>query len=336
MKKFLVTGGAGYIGSHMVWMLLNSGFEVEVWDNFSTGYSQPLEILKSEVNGDLLSWQQIDLRDRQLVTEKMQKFDGVFHFAAKCLVDQSMKNPGEYFENNVQGTVNLLDAMDTQGVEKIVFSSTCAVYGEGKYFPVDEKHPCAPTNPYGESKLMAENIINWYHRLEKLNYVILRYFNVCGAHDQGLIGDSKRPSTLLVQNAVRGALAIDDFYLTCPTVATEDGTPVRDYIDVLDLCAAHLKGFEFMLNNQRSAIFNLGNGRGVSVKEIVTAVKDHLAVDFEVNQDSQKVRAGEYAKVFADITKGQRDLGWNPERSLAQSINSLVKWYREYPQGYDN
>ena len=184
-----------------------------------------------------------------------------------------MENPQKYFTNNVCGSQNLLSAMLDSGVNKIVFSSTCAVYGETTYVPVDEKHPTRPANPYGSSKLMIEMFLDWYSKLKDLNYIILRYFNVCGASDDGVIGDSKKPSSLLMQNAVRGALGIEPFYLTCPEVDTPDGTPIRDYINVVDLNEAHILALNYLQKGGKSEIVNLGTGNGNSVLEIVKEVQ---------------------------------------------------------------
>jgi UDP-glucose 4-epimerase len=244
-----------------------------------------------------------------------------------------MKKPELYFENNVMGTLNLLEVMRQAGVKKIIFSSTCAVYGNAEYLPIDEKHPTKPESPYGESKLMAEKIIQWFDRLHGFNYVILRYFNVCGADSDGEIGDSKKPSELLVQNAVRGALGLADFRLTCPEVNTPDGTPIRDYIDVEDLVEAHLSAYAYLEQGQTSAIFNLGNGKGWSVQEIIHAVRKELSVEFTVAKGEE--RQGEYSEVYADIGKAQSALHFSPRKTLADSVKSLVKWYTQKPRGYE-
>ncbi len=341
--KVLVTGGAGYIGSHMVYVLLREGIDVVVWDDFSTGHLGALEALKKMDLGGDLNWEKINLMDREAVDSGFEKagvLDGVFHFAAYCSVDESMSDPGKYFGANVQGTLNVLDGLGgnagSVGGARFVFSSTCSVYGEGQYFPIDENHPTAPTNPYGESKLMAEKLIEWYGKLKGVNYAILRYFNVCGAQEDGVIGDAKNPSVHLVQNVVRGAMGIEEFYLTCPEVDTPDGTPIRDYVDVLDLCEAHLKAWEWMgkMSEVSGEIFNLGNGNGVSVKEIITAVENEMGEKLEVKDSAGKKRKGEYAKVFADISKVQEILGWEPKRGIKDSVESLVKWYRRRPNGF--
>ncbi len=246
MKKVLVTGGAGYIGSVAVYLLLQKDYEVVVADNFSTGHEEPLKQFKSKFKNKF-NYYEADLNQPlsiKKVLDQEKDIHAVLHYAAACLVDESMDNPQKYFQNNVVGTHNLLTQIIDHGIKNIVFSSTCAVYGEADYVPVDEKHPTVPSNPYGLTKRMIEQMIEWYGKLDKLNYMIFRYFNVCGASEDGEIGDSKDPSVLLVQNAVRGALGIEPFFLTCPTVDTPDKTPIRDYINVVDLNEAHIKALE--------------------------------------------------------------------------------------------
>jgi UDP-glucose 4-epimerase len=199
--------------------------------------------------------------------------------------------------------------------------------------PIDEKHPLNPSQPYGASKQMVEELIEWYGKLRKLNYVILRYFNVCGATDDGLIGDSKKPSSLLMQNAVRGALNIEPFALTCPEVNTPDKTPIRDYVNVVDLNEAHLKALGYLMNGKKSEIINLGTGTGNSVLEIVNKVKEITGAEFEIGKTAP--REGDDAKKIADITKAKQVLGWVPNRTIADSVKSLTKWYKTHPRGWD-
>ncbi|MDO5561843.1 MAG: UDP-glucose 4-epimerase GalE [bacterium] len=333
-KKILITGGAGFIGSHAVKLFLEQGYQVTVFDNFFRGFHQVLETLKplgdlQVVEGDLRNFDQID----QALCG--QNFAGVLHFAALCLVNESMEQPELYFRNNVGGTLNLLEAMYKNGVKKLIFSSTCAVYGDSQYLPMDEKHPTNPLNPYGESKLIAEKMIKWYGELHGLRHAVMRYFNVCGAASDGLIGDSKKPSQLLMQNAVRGAMKIAPFSYTCPQVDTPDGTPIRDYIDVEDLVAAHLAAYERLDDDQVSGqVFNLSNGKGFSVKEIVSQVEKAFQV--EIEKVPSEPRKGEYAEVFAIPAKAREKLSWQARKSLADSIESMRKWYTAHPQGWEN
>ncbi len=332
--KILITGAGGYIGSVATYIFLQKDHEIIALDNFSTGYRQPLEILQEKFGKEKLTIVEKDLRENLDDVFKNQKIDAVVHYAASCLVDESMKKPEFYFENNVCGSLNLLKTMLKFGVKRIVFSSTCAVYGEAQYTPVDENHPTNPVNPYGESKRMVEKIIEWLGKLKGLNYIVLRYFNVCGASDDGLIGDSKKPSTLLVQNAVRGALEIEPFYLTCPKVDTPDGTPIRDYVNVVDLNEAHLLSVELLTKKDRvGEIINLGTGTGNSVLEIVKKVQKATGVKFEIKKG--KERQGEYAKIYASIEKAKKILGWEPKRTIEDSVKSLIKWYKKRPKGWE-
>jgi UDP-glucose 4-epimerase len=332
MKKILITGAGGYIGSVATYLFLQKGYQVVAIDNFSTGYHQPLEVLQEKFGKDQLRFYQIDLVKDNLETIKNFNFAAVVHYASSCIVDESMKNPQKYFENNFIGSLNLLKTILKFGVKNIVFSSTCAVYGEASYIPVDEKHPTNPKNPYGESKRMVEKMIEWFGKLHGLNYFILRYFNVCGAADDGLVGDSKKPSTLLVQNAVRGALGIEPFYLTCPQVDTPDKTPIRDYINVVDLNGAHLLAVEKLLSANYQEIINLGTGNGNSVLEIVEKVQEVTGEKF--NLKKTQPRQGEYAKMIASIEKAKKILGWEPQRKIEDSVKSLVLWYKNHPQGW--
>lgn len=334
MKKILITGGGGYIGSHVAKLFLEKGFPIVVLDNFFRGYREPLRILSKS---GMLEVEEADLLDADAVRSVFVKHDigTVLHFAALCLVNESVEQPELYMKNNVEGTKNLLSAMHEAGVKHIIFSSTCAVYGEAEYLPVDELHPFHPVNPYGESKLAAEELIRQMSREYELHLVIFRYFNVCGASSDGLIGDSKKPSQLLVQNAVRGAMGIEPFAYTCADVDTPDRTPIRDYIDVEDLARAHFLGYEYLMAGGASEVFNLGNGRGYSVKEIVSEVERQFGVTIEKKSPAEK-RKGEYAQVYADPNKSREILTFQPKKSLADSIESLRKWYTGHPDGYES
>ncbi|OGK62577.1 UDP-glucose 4-epimerase GalE [Candidatus Roizmanbacteria bacterium RIFOXYB2_FULL_38_10] len=333
--KILVTGAGGYIGSVAVYLFLQSGYEVVAVDDFCTGYRQPLAFFTERFKGRF-KYYEIDLKTNKIddVFKEEENIEAVVHYAASCIVDESMKNPGKYFSNNVGGTNNLLSAMAYAGVKNIVFSSTCAVYGEAQYMPLDEKHPLNPTTPYGASKKMVEEIIDWYKKRKGLRYMVLRYFNVCGASDDGLIGDSKKPSTLLVQNAVRGALGIEPFKLTCPEVPTPDRTPIRDYINVVDLNDAHMKAIELLIKGAESNIINLGTGTGNSVLEIVKEVQSVTGVKFDIGKTIP--REGDDAKKIANIDKAKDILGWEPKKTISDSVKSLVTWYKAHPHGWQS
>lgn len=332
--KILVTGAGGFIGSVATYLLLKADYNVVAVDNFVTGYHEPLVSLSDKFGPDRLTTVELDLqKDLSPLFENHPDIEAVLHYAASCLVDESMSTPEKYFKNNIGSTLNLVENLVKYNIPRIIFSSTCAVYGEAQYVPVDEKHPIVPSNPYGESKRIAESIIQWMGRLKGLQYVILRYFNVCGASDDGLIGDSKKPSTLLMQNAVRGALGIEPFALTCPEVDTPDKTPIRDYINVVDLNTAHIKALEYLSSGGSSEIINLGTGHGNSVLEIVDMVKQKTGATFDLTKGQP--RAGEYAKMIASIEKAGSVLGWKPERTLEQSVESLITWYKAHPNGWE-
>lgn len=336
MNKILVTGGGGYIGSVATYLMLQRGFSVVVVDNFSTGNREPLKLFKRDFR-KTFNYHNVDLKDKDKlisVFKKEKDIQAVVHYAAHCMVSESMEKPEKYFENNVCGSNNLLTVMDECDVKNIVFSSTCEVYGDAEYVPVDEGHPVHPNTPYGESKIMTEKMIKWYGKLKNLNYIILRYFNVCGASDDGKIGDAKKPSVLLVQNAVKGALGIEPFYLTYRKVDTKDGSPIRDYINVVDLNEAHIMALEYLMQGGKSEIINLGTGEGSSVLEMVSKVQKITGKKFQAKRG--KSRKGEADRIYADISKAKRVLKWRPKRTIEDSVKSLVKWYNAHPNGWMN
>ena len=331
--KILVTGAGGYIGSVATYLFLQSGFEVVAVDNFTTGYKGPLKAMQDKFGEAKIRFYNCDLREGiGDVFDKEPGISVVVHYAASCLVAESMKDPHKYFNNNVGGSDGLLQAMTEHGVKNIVFSSTCALYGNAKYLPIDEKHPTDCNNPYGESKLMVEKMIDWYARTKGLHYVVLRYFNVCGASDDGFIGDSKRPSVLLMQNAVRGAMGIEPFYLTCSKMDTPDGTPIRDYVNVVDLNEAHLSAVRYLLDGGSNEVINLGTGTGNSVLEIVKKVQEITGASFDIKTTTP--REGEADRMVASNEKAKRILNWAPHRTIEDSVKSLVKWYTDHPQGW--
>lgn len=328
MTNILITGGAGYIGSHAARLFLEKGYKVTILDNLSTGFQKAIDVLKQF--GDL-EYKNADIRDFKAVSKIFSEgdFDCVLHFAALASVSGSLKNPHDYFSTNVFGTLNLIEACKKNNIKKFIFSSSCAVYGESVYLPIDEIHPKNPTIPYGETKVMSEKILDWYSNLFGIGCVSFRYFNVCGASEDGKIGDSKRPSVHLMQNAVMGALNIEPFKLTCPSAETGDGTPVRDYVDVNDLADAHLLAYEYLSKGGKSEAFNIGSGKGISVLELVLEVEKEMGV--KLPREQGEVRQGEYSKVFASLEKTEKALGWKPKRSLKDSINSLKTWYTKNP-----
>ncbi len=336
MATILVTGAGGYIGSVTTSLLLARGYTVIALDNFSRGYHAPLDFLRSTY-GDKLRIYTADLvaDGAKYVLDTEREIEAVIHFAALLNVGESFKIPQTYFTNNIGGTTRLVQELIDHGIKPFIFSSSCTVYGNAQYSPIDEAHPVVePVSPYGFSKLTCERILSSLSRLEKITPVFLRYFNVCGATDDGAIGDSKRPSFHLMQNAVRGALGLAPFELNYATVATPDGSPIRDYVNVVDLADAHVKALVWLLREKKSEIFNIGTGAGNSVLEIIEMVKRQTGKDFPVTQSADR-RADEADKMIADITKARSVLGWQPTHTLQQSVDSLIQWYTTHPSGWE-
>lgn len=325
----LVTGGAGYIGSHTVADLLERGEEVVVIDNLLTGHREAL------LGGKLYEG---DLRDKELLTRIFAENDitAVIHFAASSLVGESMQNPFKYYDNNVYGAMCLLDAMQQAGVKKIVFSSTAATYGEPEKVPIEESDRTEPANVYGETKLMMERMMNWFDKVHGIRYVALRYFNAAGAHTSGKIGEDHRPESHLIPLVLQTALGQREFIsIFGEDYPTEDGTCVRDYIHVSDLADAHIKSVEYLNNDGASNVFNLGNGQGFSVKQVIeTAVKvtgRDIPVKFEAR------RSGDPAVLVASSDKARSLLGWKPSyNQLEDIISGAWQWHESHPQGYGN
>ncbi|WP_339817132.1 UDP-glucose 4-epimerase GalE [Paenibacillus sp. FSL R7-0216] len=325
----LVTGGAGYLGSHTVAALLEQGKEVVVIDNLQTGHREAL------LGGKLYEG---DLRDKALMAKLFaeNEIEAVIHFAANSLVGESMKDPVKYFDNNVYGTLCLLDAMDQANVRKIVFSSTAATYGEPEKVPIEETDPTRPTNVYGETKLTMERMMAWFDQVLGIQYVSLRYFNAAGAHESGKIGEDHRPESHLIPLIIQAALGQrPSIQVFGDDYNTADGTCVRDYIHVSDLADAHLRAVNHLLGGGESDVFNLGNGQGFSVKEVIETVKDVTGHDFPVVISPR--RAGDPAVLIASSDKARRVLGWNPTRNqLANIIESAWQWHNNHPNGYND
>lgn len=328
MKKILVTGGAGYIGSHTVKVLEDEGYEPIVFDNLICGHRESIDC--PLVIGDLLNKADIEK------VFKKHKFDGVIHFAAYALAGESMQEPSKYFENNIQGGLNLLEAMKENGVSSIVFSSTCAIYGYPEKLPVVEEESKKPVSVYGESKLMFENVLKWYDELFKIRNVCLRYFNACGASLDGSIGEDHKPETHIIPIAmevVQGKR--ESFTIFGDDYDTSDGTNIRDYIHVLDLATAHIKALEYLFKTKKSNYFNVGTGKGYSNKEILETVKKVTGKDFEVKIGPR--RDGDPDAIYADNSKIKKVLDWKPKYSdLETVIESAWKWHSLHPEGYED
>lgn len=325
--NILVTGGAGYIGSHTVRLLEKAGGKVVVYDNLVTGHE---EAVKNSlfVEGDIF--------DSKKLTDTIKRFDisSVVHFAAYSLVGVSMVNPREYYHNNVVGTLNLLDVMLANGVNKLVFSSTAAVYGEPETSPITEAIAKNPTNVYGRTKLIMENAMADYSRTYGLNYIALRYFNACGADAAGDIGEDHQPETHLIPLVLKACLGkTDKLKIFGEDYPTKDGTCVRDYIHVNDLGQAHVLALKALYNGQGSAVYNLGNGNGFTVKEVIEAAE--AVTGLPVPKEIAPRRAGDPAILVASSQKIRQELGWQPEYTdINKIIETAWRWHQKNPDGF--
>ena len=333
-SKILVTGAGGYIGSVATYLLLQQGYEVVGVDNFVRGFEGPLSFLSHKYSKDQFRYYAKDIRTEiNTVLESEPNIGAVIHYAAFCNVGESEKHPELYFGQNVSTTLALLEGLIKHKINRLLFSSSSSVYGEPKAEFIDENHPLDPTNhPYSESKFMCERMIDWYSQLFGLKYIFLRYFNVCGATDDGAIGDSKKPSFHLMQNAVRGALGIAPFALNNTAVDTPDQTPIRDYVNVVDLNQAHILALQYLDSVKSHDVFNLGTGKGNSVLQIIKTVEEITGV--KIKKTVGERRHTDVSRAVSSNKKIQQVLGWQPTHSLADSVNSLVKWYQQHPQGW--
>jgi len=325
----LVTGGAGYIGSHTVSELLDMGHEVITLDNLQKGHK------KAVLGGKFVK---VDLLDKEKLDEvfKKNKIDSVVHFAADSLVGESVQNPGKYFKSNIIAGINLLNAMTKYDVKKIIFSSSAATYGEPDRIPIQEDNRTFPTNPYGETKLMFENILKWYDNAHGLKYVSLRYFNAAGAHSSGKIGEDHSPESHLVPIVLQAALGQRPHVEVYGTdYKTKDGTCVRDYIHITDLAMAHILGLKRLDENGASVIYNLGNGEGFSVKEIIKVAEE--VTGKKINTKNGPRRAGDPAVLIASSEKIKKELNWKPKfHEIHTIIETAWKWHKEHPKGFDD
>lgn len=320
----LVTGGAGYIGSHCVMALLENNNDVVIFDNLSTGHIETVQTLQKYGN---VEFQQGDLTNFDDINSVFKNFniEKVVHFAAFSQVRESVVNPQKYYINNVCGTINLLRAMLENNVKKIVFSSTAATYGEPVYIPIDEKHPQNPINPYGQSKLMIEKIMDDYNKAYGLKSVRLRYFNVAGADLKSRIGEWHDPETHLIPNILKSTFNNGKtFQMFGDDYDTKDGTCVRDYINVEDLAQAHLLALKYLDEGGATNYFNLGTNDGNTVKEVFAACEKITKKDIPVKMRPR--RAGDPASLVADNKKAKEKLNWNPEHTMENSIQSAYSW----------
>ncbi|ACV64971.1 UDP-glucose 4-epimerase [Desulfofarcimen acetoxidans DSM 771] len=319
--NILVCGGAGYIGSHVVRQLQKKGYEVLVLDNLINGHL-------SAVDG--VPFVKADITDKQALQEVFSRnsIDAVMHFAAFSIVGESMSKPGLYYRNNVLGTLNLLEAMRENKVSKLIFSSTAAVYGEPEEIPICEEHRTKPTNPYGATKLAVEEMLNWFNHAYGLNYVSLRYFNAAGADESGDIGEDHNPETHLIPLVLKTALGVlPEIKIFGTDYPTPDGTCLRDYIHVNDLADAHIMGLQSLSGGGQSTIFNLGNGNGFSVKEIIETARKVTGKPIQAVETDR--RTGDPAVLVASSEKIKQELGWQPRYGdIEQIISSAWRWHQ--------
>lgn len=326
----LVCGGAGYIGSHVTRALIDSGEDVIVLDNLQTGHVDAVHEKVKLVLGDL--------RDDEFMERVFSenKIDGVIDFAAFSLVGESVSEPLKYFENNFYGTLCLLKAMRKHNVNKIVFSSTAATYGEPENIPILETDKTFPTNPYGESKLAVEKMLKWCDKAYGIKYTALRYFNVAGAHPEGNIGEDHDPESHLIPIILQVALGKREHIgIFGDDYPTEDGTCIRDYIHVMDLADAHILALKRLNNGGDSAIFNLGNGEGFSVKQVIEVARK--VTGHAIPAVVSPRRAGDPAKLVATSAKAMKELNWTPKfDSLDKIIETAWNWHKNHPNGYED
>src|SRR3954454_12702444 len=321
MKVFIV-GGAGYIGSICAEVLLNEGHEVGIFDNLVEGHRSAIDPRATSFGGDLSA--------PKVISSALSSYrpDAVMHFAASALVGESMQNPSKYFRNNVGNGLNLLDAMIGSGIKNLIFSSTCAIFGPPERVPIDETLPMRPINPYGESKLMFENVLRWYNTIHGLKFVALRYFNAAGASAR--FGEHHRLETHLIPNVLKVALGEKSHVEIYGTdYETPDGTCIRDYIHILDLARAHI----LALDSKKSEFYNLGTGGGSSVREVIEAGRKITGHEIPVVEKPR--RPGDPPRLIAASQKIKKELGWNPQfQSLDAIIESAWKWHQKFPNGY--
>lgn len=326
--SILVLGGAGYIGSHAVYKLIDKGYEIVIVDNLQTGHKSAIHKRAKFYEGDI--------RNKEFLREvfKNETIDGVIHFAANSIVGESMVNPIKYFDNNVYGTQVLLEVMNEFNVKKIVFSSTAATYGEPKSIPITEEMETKPTNAYGETKLTMEKLMKWCDTAYGIKYISLRYFNVAGA--RGEIGEDHNPETHLIPLILSVALNKREFItIFGDDYDTEDGTCIRDYIHVEDLVEAHILAMDHLKKGENSNIFNLGSSKGFSVREVINAARE--VTGHPIPEKSGIRRAGDPSILIASSEKAQKVLGWQPSRtSINKIINDAWTFHKNNPNGYNS
>lgn len=323
MSRILVVGGAGYIGSHMMKVLTQAGHEPVAFDNLSTGHADAV-IYGDLVEGDLANRDQIG----DVITQG--HFDGVMHFASNIEVGESVSNPRKYYTNNVTNTLNLVHTMLDRGLNHLIFSSTAAVYGRPEYTPIDEDHPKRPINPYGQSKHMIETILEDYRNAHGLSSTSLRYFNAAGADPDGELGERHEPESHLIPLVIQAALGLrPDIKVYGADYDTVDGTCVRDYVHVTDLCDAHLLAMAQLMSGRKGGSYNLGNGAGFSVREVIKTVREVSGRSFPVIDTNR--RTGDTDALVADASLAKAALNWSPRwEQLSQIVGDAWNFYRHH------
>lgn len=328
----LITGGAGYIGSHCVAEFMKNGFDIVIYDNLSTGHSQTIEtLIKYDKNHQIKDFIIGDLKDYNSINEvfKKYKIETVIHFASFSQIGESTQNPLKYYYNNVVGSLNLFSAMIENNVYNVIFSSTASVYGEPKYVPIDEQHPKNPINPYGKSKMFIEDILDDFDKSYGLKSIRLRYFNVVGASHEIPIGENHVPETHLIPNILKTALEKEiEFMMFGTDYNTKDGTCVRDYINIEDLARAHRLAFEHLLKYQKSEVFNIGSSQGYTVKEVFKICEN--AIGKKINIKECERREGDPEKLIASNKLIKEKLNWQQRYTLEESIKTALIWEFKY------
>lgn len=327
--KVLVTGGAGYIGSHVVEMLIENGYEVVVYDNLSAGHREAVHKDATLFVGDLMDTAQL-----ASFFDQHAPFDGVFHFASHIQVGESMQKPFKYLRDNIVGVMNLLEQVTQHGIKRFILSSTANLYDEPETIPINEEEPLIPGSVYGETKFVAERFLMWMDRVYGLKYCCLRYFNASGAHPNGHIGEAHDPETHLIPLVLQVAMGTREKISIFGTdYDTPDGTAIRDYIHVIDLAEAHLLAFD-ALKEGDSRVYNIGTGTGFSVQEVIQACRD--VTGHSIPAEESPRRAGDLPSLVADSSKIKRELGWSPEfDNLHKIVESAWRWHNTHPKGYD-
>jgi len=328
MSTILVTGGAGYIGSHVCRELFRQGHQPIIYDNLQSGH-------RKAAQGSQLT--EGDLADGRRLREVFQSFsiDSVMHFAADCSVGESVENPLKYFRNNIKNSLQLLEIMMKFGVTNFIFSSSAAVYGEPHEIPVSEEHSCLPLNPYGETKWVLERVLQRLQEAKRLEYISLRYFNAAGADPDGEIGEDHSPETHLIPISILAAMSGRTIPIFGTDYDTPDGTCIRDYIHATDLARAHILALNRLASGGSSAIYNLGNGNGYSVKEVIETVREVTGMKVDTVESPR--RPGDPARLVAASGKIQKELGWVPHYpDLSSIVNTAWQWHRRHPKGYED